>query len=656
MAGRHHVLLIGIDAYDGGGMLTGCVNDIDAVQRILVDRVGVPRDHITRLAAPRTGGSHETDVPSVLPTLAELRSAFNRLGTDAVGAEDRVLIYYSGHGTQLVLTDRNGQRFSREALLPKDKVRGADYHFLFDWELNALISRIAARSAAVTVVLDCCSAAGATRNGFDEAGANNRFLRTPDDVRLHLDIVTPPDVPRGVTAAVGQVPQCLVVAACRDGERARESTGTNGRAHGELTRALVGRLAGLSRAQLSELRWGRIWRAIESEVRLANPRQSPWLSGSFGRRVFGYGGDEDTDYGFAVTYAGGRYHLDIGTLAGVTEDAQVAVYGPAPPTFPPLGSAQDLAARKGLLQVSRADRACSEAVALFPFALPKGARGRQSQAGRAARLQIALAPHNNYLASLLAASPLVEVIYGGGADLTLTQRKSDDGWALTDDIHGTGTAGDPVLAVIDPNKLETARTAVEHYHDYIAPIRMARACQDLPSMLRLWLLNCNGRKITAEEAQAPNLPQVQSSMHAPYEVVVGDRLCFVVENGSDVDLFVTLIDSAPSGRVVILGEKHIMKRSRHVFWELETLGRPFTVSLQADVSVGVDRIAAIATTKSDISLRFLERRTGFAELLRQVRGVRDIGDAPLDAGPLTERWTSALTAVRVSHVQPGECR
>ena len=56
MAGRYHVLLIGIDAYDGGGMLTGCVNDIDAIQRLLIDRVGVMPDRITRLAAPRTGG------------------------------------------------------------------------------------------------------------------------------------------------------------------------------------------------------------------------------------------------------------------------------------------------------------------------------------------------------------------------------------------------------------------------------------------------------------------------------------------------------------------------------------------------------------------------------------------------------------------------
>src|SRR6516165_9815484 len=100
MPGRHHVLLVGIDAYDGGGMLTGCVNDIDIVQRLLVDRIRVPREHIKRLAAPRTDAPHESDIPEELPTLDNLRAALTRLGSDDVGPDDRVFIYYSGHGTQ----------------------------------------------------------------------------------------------------------------------------------------------------------------------------------------------------------------------------------------------------------------------------------------------------------------------------------------------------------------------------------------------------------------------------------------------------------------------------------------------------------------------------------------------------------------------------
>ena len=54
MPPRHHVLLIGIDAYDGGGMLSGCVNDIDVVQRLLIDRVGVP----DILGDPLDSGAH----------------------------------------------------------------------------------------------------------------------------------------------------------------------------------------------------------------------------------------------------------------------------------------------------------------------------------------------------------------------------------------------------------------------------------------------------------------------------------------------------------------------------------------------------------------------------------------------------------------------
>ena len=146
MDGRHHVLLIGIDAYDGGGMLTGCVNDIDAIQRVLIDRVGIAPDRITRLAAPRTGTVHETDVPEAPPTLDKIRAEFTRLGSEEVGAGDSVFIYYSGHGTQCIVAESTGRRFSREALLPKDKVRGIQRRFLFDWELNALIARIAERT------------------------------------------------------------------------------------------------------------------------------------------------------------------------------------------------------------------------------------------------------------------------------------------------------------------------------------------------------------------------------------------------------------------------------------------------------------------------------------------------------------------------------
>ena len=48
---RDHVLLIGIDAYDGINPLQGCVNDIDVIQRILIDKLGIA--HYDRIVERR---------------------------------------------------------------------------------------------------------------------------------------------------------------------------------------------------------------------------------------------------------------------------------------------------------------------------------------------------------------------------------------------------------------------------------------------------------------------------------------------------------------------------------------------------------------------------------------------------------------------------
>jgi hypothetical protein len=644
---RHYVLLVGIDAYDGGGMLTGCVNDIDAVQRLLVDRVGVPRAHIRRLAAPRTGAPHETDVPEEPPTLDNLRAALSRLGGEEVGPQDRVFVYYAGHGTQcLVESDR--RRFSREALLPKDKKRGAEYRLLFDWELNALVARIASRTPWVTVVLDCCNSAGATRGLGDVSGGQDRFWPTSEVYRLALGEAPPTDPIRGVSAGLGGLRHCQVVAACRDDQRARESASDGGLSNGELTRALVARLRAVSVAGLAELRWGRIWRDVEAAVRATNPRQSPWLSGSFGRRVFGFGPDEETDPGYAIVQVPSGYQVDAGTLAGVTTGAEIAVYGAEPASFPPFGSAEDLAARKGSIRVTQATVSVCEAVAMAPFVLPAAPRGRLVRAGNAARLRVALAPKDAALADALAGSDLIERVGESEAELTLV-RRADGGWALTDDVHGTGEIADePMLAVIPAHRLEVARAVVDHYHGYATPLRMARACPDLPGLLRLWLLDCGSVTLSAAAAQDPELPQVDAGTRAPYELTVGRHVCFVVDNAADVPLSVALIDCAASGRVLVLGEKRMARRSKHVFWREDTLGQPFVASLPEGRAIGVDRLVAIGTTRPDVSLRYLERCQSFEEIIRPARPARGIfRDRGAATETCVESWTAAMTTVRI---------
>src|SRR5271166_5334553 len=115
----YHVLLIGIDAY-GVKPLHGCVNDIDAIQRLLLgDRVAIPKESIQRLASPHPGCRHETTVDSAPATLANMRAALESLGSGKVKENDRVFIYYSGHGARTRVSSAAGA-FDREALVPVD--------------------------------------------------------------------------------------------------------------------------------------------------------------------------------------------------------------------------------------------------------------------------------------------------------------------------------------------------------------------------------------------------------------------------------------------------------------------------------------------------------------------------------------------------------
>ncbi len=642
---HHHVLLIGIDSYPGNPLF-GCVNDIDAIQRLLIDRVGVARDRITRLVAPHEHAQHATDVPSQLPTLANLRAALARLGSDEVAPGDRVFIYYSGHGTQATLDDGRGRRFTREALVPIDEIEGG---LLFDWELNHLVAAIAARTHAVTVVLDACSSAGITRGDRTPAAARHRFKRTERVHTLASSQVVQPGLARGVGTALGSVQRCQVIAACRDDQRAQESPGDDGRSHGELTRALLRHLAAVGDHDLLSLHWGRIWRAVEAEVRNANPLQHPWLAGSFGRRVFGFGPDEEGDHGYAIYPVDRGFRFDVGVLDGVTDGARIGVYGPLPAAFPPLDSREDLAARLFTLEVTLADRSSSFAAAASPPTLPPGARGRLVAPGKSARLRVGLLPDDAELDRRLQ-SDLIELVPAGDAELILERRPG--GWELTDGVFGDDSIPDrAILAVIPLARLDRARAMVEHYHAYTAPLRLAEACDDLPSMLQISMLDCGRQRIPADRAQNPDLPELEVGADGVYEIAHGARLCFVVRNASHRALSVGLVDCGASGRVFILGTRRLPANSQHVFWANDTLGEPFVATAPDRASVGIDRLVAIGTTRTDRSLAHLTLRTSFADVLTGVtRGT--LASRSRGQESETEQWTASVATVRTRRGMP----
>ncbi|MFO0606365.1 MAG: caspase family protein [Polyangiales bacterium] len=666
---RLHALLIGIDAYKSVNSLSGCVNDIDAVQRLLVDRLRVPAKDIRRLAAPRTPQPGDpprpADVPTEPPTRANILAALRALASDAVAPGDRVFIYYSGHGTQRKVVTPDGH-FLREALIPcDDRVVDADgerEQYVFDWELNTLLGKIADRTPSVTAVLDACNSAGATRE-VPARGAKDRFAPSPDAPYALPADVAPPPAPakgeRGVALGFGGGARCMVVAACLDNERARESDDADDdTAHGELTRALLAQLAALAEAELHGLSWARIWRPLFAAVSAANPSQHPWLSDGPMRLVFG-GPPVNGDAGYGVAAEGAGYRLDAGALSGVTEGAEVAVYPAAPARLPPLGTPEDLALRLGVLKVTSAEPASARARALTSLpALRGGERGRLVKAGDAARLRLAIGEPAPSIEAELRKSPFVEVLPPGvKGDVTLA-RRADGDRAFVDDVFGDGGKDDePAFPPLPSGDPVAVRRFVEHYHRYAAPLRLARGCTDLPQALRVSVLDCNGLKaaVPADKAQDPGLPEVGRRRGSAYVFNAsekkGDMYCIRVDNTSTQDLVVTLFNCEDSGKVRSYADRVAVRGGGHaVIWWPGLLGTPIRATLEPGRRLGVDRLVAVGATNAAASFLHMQMIDQFDTFQAAVRGLRG-GSAAF--GEPTELWTAALAVLRLEAVPDG---
>lgn len=650
----YHILLIGVDDYPRA-TLRGCVNDIDEVQRLLLgERMANHRDRvrIRRLASPLPGTEHETSVPEDAATLVHIRDALDQLASDEVRAGDRVFIYYSGHGTRIEVTAPDGRRFHREALVPVDyAAEPSARRMLFDHELNDRLRAITARTPSVTVVLDCCHAAGATRDSPDRE-QRPRFL----DPSLLLDRqVEPLPDPASHRPAVdgrtdgrsapeehrlgGGVDLCHVVCACLNHEIAREDTG-DGVGHGLLTGALIAALKAADNVELPAVTWGRIWSALQAYVETRNPWQHPWMAGNLGRAVLA-GPPVEGDPGIPVSRTPEGFRIEAGTLASITKDAELAVYGPKPAYFPPLHHDTD---RIGVLRVTRAERAWSLARAIGTLELVDGARARLIQPGPDSRLRCGVVPPNAAIEAQIEASMLLELVQPGhGAAVRLEQ--CGRVWRLTDDVHGTSPDA-PVLFALEPHELSFAGKLLEHYRSYSLPLRVAERATDLPDALELCVLACPDKDLSSAEAQVAVLPDAASSGAGSYVLRSGARVCFSVHNRSPHPLKVALFNVAASGKVRLIDDQEIDAGAGYTFWASNNLGSPFRMAPPAGVAHCIDRMVAIGRTVMNSDLGYLKVDKTFAQVVHRMRsdGSRDLDDGT-DKTAAFEHWTAAQAII-----------
>jgi len=635
-----HVLLIGIDDYVHAP-LAGCVNDIDAIERVLREgRLAIPDHRIQRLASPLPGAHHDASarVPGQPATLANIRGALTRLAEHA-GPGERVFIYYSGHGKRVLVHDEDGRLFHREALVPVDYHASARSEFLFDFELNRLLRAIAKRTTSLTLILDCCHSAGTVRGAPPGSVARSFALADADEQSR-------PDPAHGgarggradADPGLG-IEACHVVAACLAHELAREDV-MDGVRNGYLTRALVTAIDALGAADLRTLPWSHLWQRVRADVMHRSPAQTPTMHGNPARAVFA-GPPVDGDPGIPVSHDGRAYHLAAGTLADITAGAELAIYADEPRQLPALGSGADLAARRGVVRVITATPASAMATAVgAEFPIEGSARARLIEPGQAARLRCAIAPGLAELERLLARSPLLAVVAPGEpADVHLV--RAGDRWFVVDDQHGTGPDA-PVLFSLHHDELDCARDVLEHYQRYALPLRVARRASDLPGALAVTVLDCPGEdEVPSHQAQRGRLSEARRDAQGRYQLAAGAPVCVDLHNRCARDLRVSLFNLAATGQVQLLGDEMIPPAAHHVFWARGALGTPYRMRAVPGADRSIDRLIAIGRTAARHELGYLQVEDSFTEIVRRARHRTRIAEDGLRIAWPMEQWTAA---------------
>lgn len=104
--------MVGCNYFNTSNELYGCINDVESMQKLIVERFGFASDDIVVL----------TDVPGskVMPTGANIRRALRRM-IDRAEPGDVLFFHYSGHGTLIpAVKPHKGHGKKDDAIVPCD--------------------------------------------------------------------------------------------------------------------------------------------------------------------------------------------------------------------------------------------------------------------------------------------------------------------------------------------------------------------------------------------------------------------------------------------------------------------------------------------------------------------------------------------------------
>jgi uncharacterized caspase-like protein len=155
-AGKSNIwaLLVGINEYISPGIRTlyGCVNDVQAMQRFLMNQMNVPDNQVKVLINQEA-------------TRDEIIRWFKKflIENPDIPKDSQLIFHYSGHGSQMRNIDGTEPDGMDETIVPHDS-RVNNIFDIPDKTLAGLIDKLAvAKGDNITVILDSCHSGSGTR-------------------------------------------------------------------------------------------------------------------------------------------------------------------------------------------------------------------------------------------------------------------------------------------------------------------------------------------------------------------------------------------------------------------------------------------------------------------------------------------------------------
>ncbi|KAG6808941.1 hypothetical protein H0H92_002294 [Tricholoma furcatifolium] len=314
-----YAVVIGINKYKDIGVpdLLGAVADADAISQFLL-RIHVPQNRIVNFR------DEEATRKAILQALRDIAT------NDAIGAQDPILIYFSGHGSEThppnTWTTSTSNRMI-QMILPCDFIKEGSQHKdgqgIFDMNLNQIFAKISKqKSDNITVVLDCCHSGSGTRNTVGQTIAR-RGVQLPASYTIPVHVWMS-EFPESSGQRAIYMPSRddghsshVLLAACKQGQSAMEIDG-----RGAFTVALIS----LLQQKGIELTYKDIIARLPDL-----PMQNPQCEGINQDRMLFTSKTNDSHYPrmYQIRRANPNqndYTLNAGEAHGVMADAEFSVY------------------------------------------------------------------------------------------------------------------------------------------------------------------------------------------------------------------------------------------------------------------------------------------------------------------------------------------